>query len=1230
MSLILSPTTHVRAGAGQRTNRITAGLLASACFAATNLVLAAGAGASDYTLGGGAPVAINPAFDPFLTTGIVNVDEVVNINANQNSAVTVNTLNGAVNTVNVAAGSTITSPIWGTYQLNNLSNTTLVLDGTIIAAGNGATLDTAFFLNNNTVTVSGAGSIQAGGFGVWARGDAGAITINGITGGITSGSTGILVQSFNGIDFPGTLALLPTAAINIGQTTPIGNIVAGGDGISVVTTANLAGDAPINITTQNVTAGGVGISTVGFAAPTSITAPGAISGTTGILSKSTTGAIVVDGLGTGTLTGTAVDGATLTTQGDATVQNYATVEGLRNGIYVLGSAGTTNIQGNGPITGTTLNGIVVGPSSGNVNIGTVATNGVVTAAANGIWVNNTGAGNNTIVQNNNVTGGNGFFGILTGTATGTTSIIATAATQGGTAINAISTTGAIILEGQSSGTLTGTTVDGALVQTQGNATVQNFETVTGNRNGIYVLGSAGTTSIQGNGLVGGITGTVLNGIVVGPSTGDVNIGTVATNGVITGGVNGIWVNNTGAGNTDIVVDQDVTGSLSGGWGILSTTVNGNNTVTVNAGTVTGNAALEVTTVGSGNVLTTIAADAIVDGTTWGYVTTTISGTGVANNSGLIKTTADTGAADLAGSGLAVYAKAGDNTVNNLAGGEITGGITTAGIAFTLNNEAGGVWTPSLANSFGAITDTVNNAGLINIRTGTTVFAGLETLTNLAGGVIDLTYGGTQSTNSLVVGGTFAPLAGSTIIQAFNPALANNSSFGTDSSSNAKGTADTILASAVAPGAKSTINLKTVGGAAAVNGLIGTSGSVALVQGTTFLLDPGKGASAKFVNSAFYTLVGDPSTGAVKFNLTDAADGGVFLQWSPNITAASLGAFGSAVGASSNRALSKGTALALASGGLNGVGGFGNSGGPTGGGAAGQVADLAAGGVMSLDSLGSANSGGGGSLKDGGYSGPACPSDGRGSAWAAGDVSSSNSTGGGDGRSNNLAGGVEANVGDAADLGCRRLAVGVFGFTGDSTNSWSTGRDKSSNDGIGAYLRASSAMGLYGSLLGAVSWSDHDLSNLVFNSTANKNATGISGVATIGYVARVGGNASVDLRTYVAYGNVDGDGFTDSQGITVSGSNDDLLTVGASAGVYAPIAPSTQGFVRGGVKWAQVDSSITAFGITQSGTVDEVSGSVESGFVAHTSDGVELGASGFGEFSDSTTSYGGRAHVGVKF
>ncbi len=174
------------------------------------------------------------------------------------------------------------------------------------------------------------------------------------------------------------------------------------------------------------------------------------------------------------------------------------------------------------------------------------------------------------------------------------------------------------------------------------------------------------------------------------------------------------------------------------------------------------------------------------------------------------------------------------------------------------------------------------------------------------------------------------------------------------------------------------------------------------------------------------------------------------------------------------------------------------------------------------------------------------------------------------------------------------------------------------------------MGLYGSLLGAISWSDHDLTNNIFGSTANKDATSYSGVATLGYVTHITSNAFADLRTYVAYGTNDGDGFTDTKGITVSGAHDNLVTVGGSLGLYAPIAPSTQGFVRGGVKWAQVDSSITAFGVTQSGSVDEASGSVESGFVAGTAEGIELGASGFGEFSDSTTSYGGRAHVSAKF
>jgi hypothetical protein len=1177
MSLILSPTSHVRAGAGQRTNRIKAGLLASACFAATNLVLATGAQANDVLVGGLPAPDASPLF--ILVTPL-NADTVVNVNTTNITGPNIDGIRvigfAGTQDVTVDLGKSVTGGLNGIYLTGTTGSETATVNGNVTGGVNGVVLNPGFaaLSTGGTATLNGTGTIEAGtGYGAWLLNNNAPIIIDGPAS-ITSGLSGIVTQSF-GVG-PTSIANVGTVSgtagygiysrgvggdlsiqntgnvggitggvdainafmfggnINIGDVTKNGVITGGVNGI----VANTTGVGTITVAADKAVTGtlGYGIWTANVTGDQNITTSGPVTGLlSGLYLNSTSGNIVADGKGTGTTigTGAASTGVTMGSTGNMTVKNYAAITGVTDGVWLVGTTGTANVLNNGPITATTIDGVLIGTTTGAINV----------------------------KDNTSITGA---YGVVT---------------------------------------------------VGGPTTVDNNGPITGTLgSGVWATTADGAISVNGNGAITG-TGAVSNGVLVTSLGGDVNIGNVTTNGVIKGEWYGIYATDLANGNVAINTDMAVTGALVDG--IYAASVLGNVDVNIFGDTVQGG--------------------------TYGVVTATLGGTATTNNLGTIKNINDTGAAS--DPGLYAYGGlTGINVLNN--DGTVIGGIVTGGTSSTINNNAGGTWTPNavvLANSFGAITDTVNNAGLINIRTGLTTFSGLEAFNNLSGGVIDLTYGGTQATNSLVVGGTFAPLAGSTIIQAFNPVMANNSSFGTDSSSNAKGTADTILASAVAPGAKSTINLTTVGGAAAINGLIGTSGSVALVQGTTFLLDPGKGASAKFVNSAFYTLVGDPSTGAVKFNLTDAADGGVFLQWSPNITAASLGAFGSAVGAAtaggtlgtssaggSDPALSKGTALALAAGGLNGVGGFGNSGGPTGGGAAGQVADLAAGGVMSLDSLGSANSGGGGSLKDGGYSGPACPSDGRGSAWAAGDVSSSNSTGGGDGRSNNLAGGVEANVGDAADLGCRRLAVGVFGFTGDSTNSWSTGRDKSSNDGIGAYLRASSAMGLYGSLLGAVSWSDHDLSNLVFNSTANKNATGISGVATIGYVARVGGNASVDLRTYVAYGNVDGDGFTDSQGITVSGSNDDLLTVGASAGVYAPIAPSTQGFVRGGVKWAQVDSSITAFGITQSGTVDEVSGSVESGFVAHTSDGVELGASGFGEFSDSTTSYGGRAHVGVKF
>ncbi len=167
-------------------------------------------------------------------------------------------------------------------------------------------------------------------------------------------------------------------------------------------------------------------------------------------------------------------------------------------------------------------------------------------------------------------------------------------------------------------------------------------------------------------------------------------------------------------------------------------------------------------------------------------------------------------------------------------------------------------------------------------------------------------------------------------------------------------------------------------------------------------------------------------------------------------------------------------------------------------------------------------------------------------------------------------------------------------------------------------------GLYASLLGAVNWSDHDLVNTVISSTAKKSATGLSGVAPLG------ANAALDLRTFASYGNVFGGAFTDSVGIAVSGSKDDVLTLGASLGLDASIGPATLGFIRAGVKWSKLDSSVTAFSHTQTGSVSGMSESAEAGFTTNLGGGATLGLSGFGELTDSSLNYGGRAQIGLKF
>jgi hypothetical protein len=1103
-------------------SRLLSGTALALCAAA----VASPATASDWSStfwGGPFPFATSIT----VVDATVGGTTTVNVNNTVAAAITTNNAYVGNSVFNVTAGGTVNSLAYGIWGVS-ASTQTATINGAVNAAGNGVALNTQLGTVGD-ITVSGVGTVTGtAGYGLWLLGDKGAITVTGLNGGITAGSNAVYAASTTGNQ-----------------------------------TYNIAG--PIK-------------STAGY----------------GIAASSTTGNIVADGKGTGSITA-GLDGVYLNTvsttpgKGLITVQNFTGgIKGGNNGVTANFGTGATLgavlVTNNGDITGTVRNGV----ETYSFGTTTITNNGNITGAINGIAANFAWAspGDVIIAGNKNITGGAAGSGIVAGSGTGNVNISAGAITSGGTGIWAVSSGGGnVIVDGAGTGTLTGTTVDGALVQTLGNATVSNFATVTGARNGIYVLGTGvgTTTSIQGNGPV---TGTALNGIVVGPSGGDVNIGTVKTNGVINGGVHGIWVNNSGgAGATAITVDKSVTGTA--GDGILSTTLSGNQTI---------------------NVL----APSVVQGGLYGLATATTTGTATTNNAGTIQNIGDAvGAPGTAGL-QAVWLGSGTNVVNNNAGGQIIGGFTTGGIAATLNNNAGSVWAPSLANSFGAINDTVNNAGTINIRAGSTIFAGLENFNNQSGGLVNMAYNSAATDNLTVL--NMSPKAGSAYTFNFDANGANNSALGFDNSSNGKGTADTIVVTgAVTPAGAATVNLVVAGKPASL------TGSVALIYTGVNLVAPTAGAT--IVSSTNYIFgAGKPAGGATAYFLVDDGKGGVYLQWAPNASAASLAGFSGVIGGAGTPATS-GSSIAAASAGSTGVGGVGFGGGPTGGGVIGRIGDMAASSVSVSDS---------GVQVGNGERTTYCQQKRYVQAWAQVEGEKSTFSGGRAGQSESISGGVEVDAGQQAGLGCNRLGFGFFGFAGGSRAAWETGSSNSETNGVGAYVRATSAAGFYATALGAVNWNEAKLANAVIGSTAEKSSHGVTAAGSVGYLAKLGASMALDTRGFASYSRDRNNGFTDSVGITVTETRDNVLTYGASIGLHQNFNPSLQGFVRVGIKKSDLDSAITAYGNTMTGSAGGIAGSLEAGVTGNLGNGLNVGASGFTTFSEGSRGYGGRAQLGVKF
>jgi hypothetical protein len=1023
-----------------------------------------------------------------------------------------------------------------------------------VAAGRSVTgfqaiRSTAF---TDTINITNNGALIAADHGIYAQ--------NLTSGDINVSGAGTTTSTGNGM-----WLLTPSGTVNVGATgAPIGAVNGGLNGIVVTN----PGAININASRSSGTAG-YGIWTAGGTGNQSISTTGAVSGLTGQYLNSTTGNIVADGNGTSTTTGTAGQGITIgTVAGNMTVQNYASVTGTASGAWLVGFTGSANVTNNGAITGTAVNGTLITTTTGAIN------------------VNNNGP----------ITGG--IYGVQSASSTGNISTSNNGAITGGTSGVYVATAGAGTVATNNNASITGTSAYGVYgTTTAGAISTNNNGRITGGTTGISVATLGGAANVNGNGPITGTTGW---GVYVGTVDGNINIGNSAFNGVILGGTNGIDARSIGVGNVNVSTNADVTGTSS--WGIYAASTNGNTAVNLTAGTVTGGTVgLDARAFGSGNVNTTIAAPVIVQGAANGYTTGTIGGTSTTNNAGLIRSIGDTGAAGTAG-GSAIIVVAGTSVINNT--GQVIGRQSSAGLAYTFNNQAAGVWTPGTGiNNFAGLNDTVNNSGLINVRTGTTTFNTLESLNNLAGGRINLAYGGAAATDNLVVLG-FRPLAGSSATFNFDAVAANNSAMGFDNSADGKGTADTIVVvGAATPGAKSTINLVTSGTPTSL------TGSVALVYTGVNMIAPTAGANlTQSVNYQFGT--GNPSNGRTVYYLIDDGAGGVYLQWKPNLSGAALGGFGGPFGGAGGGAsgASAGSAIGAASGGSSGVGGVGLGGGPTGGGALGRIADMAAGSVAGST-----------------Y----CQQRRYIQAWGQLEGERSRFSGGG-GHSSSVTGGLEVDAGEQLGLGCNRLGFGVFGMSGNSSASWATGSNDGDNAGVGAYVRATSATGLYASLMGALNWSDAKLKNAVYVSSADKSSKSHSGAGAIGYIARLAPTTSVDLRGFASFSRSKADPFTDTAGIAVSESKDEVLTYGASIGLQQILSSNVQGFLRVGIKKSELDSSITVFGNNFTGSATGVARSVEGGFNGMLGDGVQLGVSGFGTRSDGTTGYGGRAHVGIKF
>ena len=1112
---------------------------------------------------GGAPATpLSPTTLTFIPT-VSDVDIVVTSDQPDYLWVQNGFPNTAKVNITVNSGATLTnaSGLLGAIWSQSVQNDTVIVNnGTITSPLNGVTIGNAFVFGGNA-TVSGTGSITAAtgtALLISANNNVPVIRVDGQTAGITA-------TAGNAIDIRSNFTLSGTTRggdVLIGQTTQLGPINAGLNGILVTQALNLVGDGNIRIRAGDITAtAGYGVRTLGWTGNTDIVLNGNVtSGLAGVYGTATTGnqSVTVNG---GTIRATADNGLVLDSRfapdgGNVTFtgNGNSRVDAAFAGIWALTDApGTVTIDGfaGGIKAGTegilvNSNGTFAAAPGSNVNIGQTTQVGPINAGTIGIWAvqfpNAIGDGNINI-RTGAITSGS--FGIVTNfvaavpyVTTGATNIVTNGPLRtGDTAIYSASGTGPIN------------------ITSNGQIDSANY--------GIWGQSVSGAQTIISNAAIN----SVADGIV-GFATGGANI-SITNNAVI----------NSAA-------------ATAGHAGITTNNLSGASTINANANVYGKNSGV-YTLATSGTTTTNIRAGVVSYGDNFGVFNQ--GGTNIVNNAGTITTTPNTTGTPPNGvpraltavgpnqaTGLFAYSSFGAvrSTINNT--GTITGGLFSDTGMTTINNSAPGVI--NLLAGFANQTTTgmtINNNGRVNSYAGTTTLLG-NRFNNLAGGIIDLTLN-SAPTDILVVQ-NFSAQAGSRIRTNFNvDAALGIGDAGTS------GTADTIhvVAGASTPVGVSFIDLQPTGGRNGAGEPVPLTGSVALVFTGVTLAAPSPGDQV--VNSANYTFgTVDPSTGARVFTIVSDGRGGAFLQWTPRINGATMGAF---LGGDLNSKAGRGSSVAAARSGMAG---------------ASSVASLI-----------------------GSNSGQCLSGDRKSNIWTTASYGGSNFTGG---SGHDLGGAIgwEGRVGDVGDNECAQTAIGMFGYGSTAKSDFATGSRKADGYGVGAYVRKTSNSGFYASLLGSGGAIDGKLTNSIFRSTANTNAFGWMVNSTAGYEKPLSAKALFDLRGSASYLAINTHSFSDTLGFTVKNLRQKLWTLEGTVGVSLKASANTSLFLRGGAKLLDLKRSSNAYDVIVKGSSSLTLGTAEAGLRSKLSGRSLIGLSGNGDFGSGLTSYGGRVFLRVSF